>query len=378
MDRRKTSHSSLHEPFVVVLTLVCLGLFLAILWPVLQSLFLGALLAIFSRPIFTLLKKRFRDRRNAAAAVTVLIVFILIVGPLSALTGVIFKQAVQISDYAFPKVQEHLTPDGIGQMRDGMISLFPWLRGIVPSEGEIVRNIASAAKASGGYLVSGISAFTAGTATFLLSVFVMFYAMFFFLRDGPDILKRALTYLPLGREEKTIMLERFVSITRAMVRGSLLIGLIQGVLGGVAFYAAGIEGAAFWGLIMTVFAVIPGIGTALVWIPAVGFLFLSGQHVHAVLLAAWCAGVVATIDNILRPTLVGKDAKMPDLMILIGTLGGMILLGPIGLLVGPIICGVFLATLEIFGTLHPEGNEAKHGTRHKRPSGSNPPATLQA
>jgi predicted PurR-regulated permease PerM len=121
-------------------------------------------------------------------------------------------------------------------------------------------------------------------------------------------------------------------------------------LAGIAFWVAGIEGAALWGTIMTILSIIPGIGAALVWVPAVIILFVTGQYLTATLLAAWCAAVVGTVDNFLRPALVGRDAKMPDLLILIGTLGGLFLFGPIGFIVGPIVCGLFLTVWDIYGT----------------------------
>src|SRR5262249_44791573 len=100
--------------------------------------------------------------------------------------------------------------------------------------------------------------------------------------------------------------------------------------------------------IMTILAIIPGIGAALVWVPAAIILFVTGQHLTAILLAVWCAAVVGTVDNFLRPVLVGRDAKMPDLLILIGTLGGLFLFGPIGFIVGPIVCGLFLTVWAIY------------------------------
>jgi predicted PurR-regulated permease PerM len=128
-----------------------------------------------------------------------------------------------------------------------------------------------------------------------------------------------------------------------------VIGIIQGALAGLGFWAAGIDGSAFWGTIMAILSIVPGIGAALVWVPAVIYLYITGQTLTATLLLAWCAAVVGTIDNILRPRLVGKDAKMPDLLILIGTLGGLFLFGAIGFIVGPIVCGLFLTVWEIYG-----------------------------
>lgn len=143
-----------------------------------------------------------------------------------------------------------------------------------------------------------------------------------------------------------------MSITKATVKGTLLIGLIQGTLGGIAFYFAGINGAAFWGAVMVVMSVIPGIGPALVWIPVVVSLYFAGDSLTATLLLVWCAGVVGTIDNVLRPRLVGQGARMPDLLILIGTIGGLYLFGPIGLALGPIICGLFLTALDFYAAAY--------------------------
>ena len=146
-----------------------------------------------------------------------------------------------------------------------------------------------------------------------------------------------------------MLLERLTSVTRATIKGTLVIGIIQGTLAGLGFWAAGIDGSAFWGTIMAVLSIVPGIGSALIWVPAVIYLFITGQTLAATLLLTWCAAVVGTIDNVLRTSLVGKDAKMPDLLILIGTLGGLFLFGPIGFIVGPIVCGLFLTVWEIYG-----------------------------
>jgi predicted PurR-regulated permease PerM len=220
----------------------------------------------------------------------------------------------------------------------------------VPSQEQLLEQAGTAAKTAGAFLVSFASRMTATTAAFLLNLFVMLYAMFFFFRDGDKILERIFYYTPLSDEDETRMLTQFASITRATVKGTLVIGVIQGTLAGIAFRVAGIEGAALWGTIMTILAIIPGIGAALIWVPAVVILFLTGQHITAILLATWCAAVVGTVDNFLRPVLVGRDAKMPDLLILIGTLGGLFLFGPIGFIVGPIVCGLFLTVWDIYGT----------------------------
>jgi predicted PurR-regulated permease PerM len=173
--------------------------------------------------------------------------------------------------------------------------------------------------------------------------------MFFFLVDGPALLRQILYYIPLGSAQEDQLLERFVSVTRATLKGSLLIGVIQGVLAGVAFWAAGVPAAAFWGTVMVVLSIIPAVGAALVWVPAVAYLGLTGQVTAAIGLFAWCAVVVSSIDNFLRPLLVGRDARMSDLMILLSTMGGIVLFGALGFIVGPIVAALFVTVWHIYG-----------------------------
>lgn len=335
--------------FVLILVLGISALFLAVIWPFVQALLLAALLAGLCRPLYHWMVRLFRGRRSLASVATLLLLFLLIVGPLSAFVGVVARQAVNVSNQAIPWVQNHFGTATSFDVHDWLVGRFPLIADFVPSQAEIVNSVGTAAKAAGGFLVAGASTVTAGTAGFLLNFFVMIYAMFFFLRDGRQILEKIFYYMPLHAEDENRMLDRFVSVTRATVKGTLLIGLIQGTLAGIAFYFAGIDGAAFWGTIMFVLSVVPGVGAALVWVPTVIYLYIVGQPVAATLLAAWCAAVVGTVDNVLRPTLVGKDAEMPDLLILVGTLGGLFLFGPIGFIIGPVVCGLFLTAWDIYG-----------------------------
>ena len=132
------------------------------------------------------------------------------------------------------------------------------------------------------------------------------------------------------------------------IKGALLIGVIQGTLAGIGFAVVGIEAAVFWGAIMAVLSILPGIGAPLVWVPAVIYLFMSGQVVAGIGLLVWSGGVVGSIDNFLRPVLVGRDTKMPDLLILLSTLGGVALFGASGLVLGPILAALFLTVLAMY------------------------------
>jgi len=224
----------------------------------------------------------------------------------------------------------------------------PGGRGLAPYETQLYAKAGELAARLGQVVFDSAAAATRGTASFLFMLFIMLYSMYFFLRDGSSILNRILYYMPLESSDELRMVEKFVSVSRATLKGSLVIGVVQGALAGGAFAVIGIEGAAFWGTVMAVLSIIPGVGTALVWVPAALWLFAVGRTGAAVALTGWCLGVVGTADNLLRPALVGRDTQMSDLLIMLSTLGGLLLFGPAGLLIGPIIAALFVTVWELY------------------------------
>ena len=354
MEPPTTSGTNLRTAFVLLLVAAVTALFLAVAWPFLKPLFLGALLAGLFHPLYRWITRLLGGRQSLGAAVTLVVLLVLGLGPISVFLGIVVQQALTVSDQAIPWLSQHLGAASTYNVHEWLVRRFPSLAEYMPSQEQLLQNVATAAKTAGAFLVTFASRMTATTAAFLLNLFVMLYAMFFFFKDGHKILERIFYYLPLSDEDETRMLARFTSITRATVKGTLVIGAIQGALAGLAFWVAGIDGAALWGTVMTILSIIPGIGAPLVWVPVVIVLFLNGQYLTATLLLVWCAAVVGTIDNFLRPVLVGRDAKMPDLLILIGTLGGLFLFGPMGFIVGPIICGLFLTVWDIYGATFKE------------------------
>jgi predicted PurR-regulated permease PerM len=188
-----------------------------------------------------------------------------------------------------------------------------------------------------------------GAVNLLFMAFAMLYTMFFFLMDGDKLLNKILYYLPLQDQDEQRILERFTSVTRATLKGTAVIGILQGSLAGLAFWVAGIPSAVFWGTIMAVLSIIPGIGTALVWGPAAIILAAGGSYLKAGGLCLFCAVAVGSIDNLLRPVLVGKDTQMHELMIFFGTLGGIFMFGVMGMIIGPIVAALFITIWEIYG-----------------------------
>jgi predicted PurR-regulated permease PerM len=312
----------------------------------LVAVFLAAIVAGLSQPLYRRLLRWFRGRKGAASAVTLLVVLLAIIMPLTGFLGLVAKEALEVSQTIRPTIERLVAePTEIDRLLDRL----PFMDRLDPYRDQIIQKVGEFAGWIGSFLVNSLAATTRGTAAFFFQLFVMLYAMFFFLIDGRAVLDKILYYMPLAPEDENRMVERFVSVARATIKGTLVIGIVQGGLAGLAFALAGIEGAVFWGTIMVVLSIIPGIGTALVWVPAVVYLFAIGRTGTAIALFVWCAAVVGTVDNLLRPWLVGKDTKMPDLLILLSTLGGLLLFGAVGIVIGPIVAALFVTVWDIYG-----------------------------
>ncbi len=173
--------------------------------------------------------------------------------------------------------------------------------------------------------------------------------MFYFLTMGDKLLTKILYFLPLQDRDEQKLLNRFTSVTRATLKGTIIIGLLQGSICGLAFAFAGIEGPVFWGTVMAVTSIIPAFGTAIVWGPALIILILLGDISGVIILIVCCGAIAGNLDNIGSPRLVGKDTEMHDLYVLFGTLGGISMFGILGIIIGPIIAALFITIWEIYG-----------------------------
>lgn len=186
------------------------------------------------------------------------------------------------------------------------------------------------------------------TFDFISSLFIMLYLAFFLLRDGEGLLRTAARGLPLDLAHQRALADKFSTVVRATVKGSLVVALVQGALGGLAFWFLGVQGALLWAVLMAFLSLVPAVGAALVWAPVAGFLAFQGHWGQAIGLTAWGVGVIGLVDNLLRPILVGKDTRLPDYMVMIATLGGMSVFGINGFVVGPAIAAMFVAAWHIW------------------------------
>ena len=332
--------------FLVLLAIGISIMFFEMIRPFLAALFLAAIFSGMSYPIHRRFVKLFKGKRAAASLATIIVVIIVAVIPLSAFLGIVVSQALDVSRSVAPWVEQQVSQQ---DQLDLLLQRVPFYDRMGPYQDQIIAKVGQFAAGIGTFLVNSFAAASRGTAWFMLSLFVVFYAMFFFLGNGRDILRKVMYYMPLDSKSENLMIGKFVSVARATIKGTLVIGVVQGALAGAGFYVAGIGGAAFWGTVMAVLSIIPGVGTALIWIPGCIFLAVTGHFLAAILLAVWCAVVVGTVDNVLRPILVGRDTKMPDLLVFLGTLGGLLLFGAVGFIIGPIIAALFLTVWDIYG-----------------------------
>lgn len=303
----------------------------------LTALMMAAIAAEMSTPVNRYFRKKMWDNKILAAAGTLLVLLASIIFPLIIIAGLAANQAAGLTSGAVviyeniaSKPNPFVLPEWL-PFEDYIEDAWPV---IVAKIQELVLSVA-------GFFASTLAALTKGTASFFLNLFIFLYAMYFFLQLDRPIISQVLSFTTLPMELQESLGERIISVSRATLKGTVLIGIIQGGLGGLGFWAVGIQAPVFWAVVMAVASVIPAVGAGSVVFGGAIYLGLDGQTGKAILLALWAMLVVGTIDNILRPTLVGRDAQMHDILILIGTLGGLSMFGVVGLVLGPVLAGLF-------------------------------------
>jgi predicted PurR-regulated permease PerM len=346
MDSVEFRQERFSRQFILLLAIAISIVFFGMIERMAVALLLAAIFAGMFHPLYRKFVQWFGGRKSAAALVTVLVLLLVVLIPLSGFLGIVVAQALEVTHSVGPWIERQIQqPDRL----DELLWSNPRLEWLQPYQQQVMTKVSELAGTVGSFLVNSVAAATRGTASFVLSLFVMIYAFFYFLIHGRSVLEKILYYLPLEPGDEMVMMEKFLSVTRATLKGSLVIGVVQGTLAGAAFAVAGINGAAFWGTVMAVLSIIPAVGTGLVWVPAVIYLFVIGRTAAAIALGIWCAVVVGTVDNFLRPALVGRDTKMPDLLVLISTLGGLFYFGAVGFIIGPVVAALFIAVWEIYG-----------------------------
>ena len=340
------SRERVNSAVLILLVVTISALFLTMTRNYLMPIFLAALFSALVTPLYNAINQKTGNRSSLSAMTTILLLVALIVVPLTGLLGVFVNQAINVSQAVAPWIEKFVSePSNIGHYLQKVPfyeDILPYRDEILSKAGELVGNVSS-------FLVSGISGFTKGALETLFLSFIMFYAMFFFLKDGKKLLNKILYYLPLEHKDEAMLVERFTSVSRATIKGTGLIGLIQGTICGIGYAIVGIENPVFWAILTAFSSVIPAVGTTLIWVPATLVLAAGGEWSGVITLLIICGLIGGNLDNFLRPALVGKDTQMSDLMVLISTLGGIGMFGMIGVVIGPIVAALFITIWDIYG-----------------------------
>ncbi|MGD8272630.1 MAG: AI-2E family transporter, partial [Desulfobacterales bacterium] len=280
---------AINQWVLLLLVLFISALFLSMIRQFLMAIFLAGIFAALSYPLYHRFDRWFGGRRALASFGTIFLIVFVIIIPLGALLGIVTGQAIKVGETVKPWVEQQLSePDAISNTLKSLPfydHIEPYRNWILTKAGQLVGHISS-------FLIDRLRAVTVGTVNFLFMLFIMLYTMFFFLMDGDKLINKILYYLPLEDQDERRMLNKFTSVTRATLKGTAVIGILQGTLAGAAFAVVGIDSAVFWGTVMAVLSFIPGIGTALVWGPAVIILAATGHLAKAIGLGLFCAAVV--------------------------------------------------------------------------------------
>jgi len=335
-----------HKTTLLSLVFIISALFLTMIHQFLMAIFMAGLFSAMVSPIHGWLTVKMDGHENLASIITVISIVLLILIPLAALITVIVAQAINVGQSVTPWVQGFIAEPTAVTL---YLEKIPFYKEILPYRDIIIEKAGQLVGAVSSFLIDSLSSFTKLTMTVFFSSIIMLYVMFYFLTMGDVLLEKILFFLPLNDHDEQRLLNRFTSVTRATIKGTLIIGIMQGTICGLAFTFASIEGPVFWGSVMAVMSVVPAFGTAIIWFPALIILALTGDYTGVIVLAVLCGLVAGNLDNIVRPRLVGKDTEMHDLFVLFGTLGGITMFGLLGIIIGPIITALFITIWEIYG-----------------------------
>lgn len=341
MKRELVSKSTL-----ICLVLIISALFLSMIHQFLMAIFMAGLFSAMVQPVHDRLTEKLGGRENLASIFTVLGIILLVLTPLSILITIVITQAISVGQAVTPWVQAFIDEPSKLSI---YLEKIPFYENVLPYREDIIRKTGELVGTVSTFLIDSLSSFTKVTINAVFSSIIMLYVMFYFLTMGDVLLEKILFFLPLDDQSEQKLLRRFTSVTRATIKGTLIIGIMQGTICGVAFAIAGIEGPVFWASIMAVMSIIPAFGTAIIWFPALIILALTGDFAGVVILAILCGAVAGNLDNLARPRLVGKDTEMHDLFVLFGTLGGISMFGILGIIIGPIVAALFITIWEIYG-----------------------------
>jgi predicted PurR-regulated permease PerM len=298
-------------------------------------------------PVYERLRRAFGDRRSLASLCTCLLVILGVVGPLWTVTALVSDQILDLYSGAEGRLR------GLYDRSDTLLAdlkATPWFRGLGLDQIDWAKKFEEGAASAGHALALVANKTASGTLQFLIAVAVTLFTMFYFFVDGEAIVARLKYLSPLDERHENRIAQRFASVARATIKGTVIIALVQAILGTILLWTCGVDAPAVWGVVMFFLAFIPIVGVKLVLLPAGIFQLLTGHAVGGIVILIASFVVILNVDNILRPRLVGKESQMHDLLIFFATLGGLGTFGIAGLIAGPVLAAFVMSLLEIYGS----------------------------
>ncbi len=348
MNRTDETASAYLEKRALALLLMVVTLALGwVLLPFYGPILWGVIIALLFEPLYRWLLPRLRRRRTPAALLTLLAVLVIVILPLAFVTASLAHEAAGV----YQRLQSgELNPAqyfrGVFEALPSSLTTLLDRFGLINFDALQRRLIALLAQGSQ-FIATQALSIGQNTFEFVASLFITLYLAFFLIRDGEGVARTLQRAIPLAPPHMQELREKFATVIRATVKGNLLVAVIQGALGGVAFWWLDVGGALLWAVLMAFLSLLPAVGAGLVWLPVAAYFFVTGAVWQGVALAAYGVLVIGLVDNLLRPVLVGKDTRMPDYVVMITTLGGMAVFGINGFVIGPAIAAMFMAVWHI-------------------------------
>ncbi|MBS4080610.1 MULTISPECIES: AI-2E family transporter [Pseudomonas] len=339
---------SLQFKSLTVLLLLVTVAFIWILLPFYGAVFWAVILGILFAPMQRRIQAKFGWQRNFTSLCTLSICLVIAILPVIILSVLLVQEGATVY-----KNIESGELDIAAYLAQFKHSLPPYFQHLLDRFGMgelngLREKIVKAAMQGSQVLASQAFSFGQGTFEFVVSFFIMLYLLFFFLRDGAELVRKVRIAVPLEENHKRRLQLKFNRVVRATVKGNLVVAITQGALGGAIFWFLDIPSALLWAVLMAFLSLLPAVGAGIVWAPVAVYFLLSGMIWQGVVLGLFGVFVIGLVDNVLRPILVGKDTRMPDYMILISTLGGLAVFGLNGFVIGPLIAALFMSSWALF------------------------------
>lgn len=367
MIRPDENVSAYLENRALLLLLITVSLALGwILLPFYGTILWGCVIALLFGPVFGWLLPRVKSRRTPAALLTLLLAVLILIVPFAIVSAALAREAMLV--YAQVHSGEWNPALYFRRIFDALpASILALLDRFGLPDFDTLQRRLNAAVAQGSRLIA-TRVLSIGQDTFVLvtDLFITLYLGFFLIRDGGSLARAVQRAIPLSPEHSKELIDKFAAVIRATVKGNLLVAVIQGALGGIAFWFLEVSAALLWAVLMAFLSLLPAVGAALVWLPVAIYFFIVGAVWQSIALLAYGVLVIGLVDNLLRPILVGRDTRMPDYVVLITTLGGMAVFGINGFIVGPTIAAMFIAVWHIYMVTRSQSS-ANPGPRRHRP-----------